>query len=84
LRSESSNKALQQVEQTLHHAVVLELGLETRPDLIEFPAGLPIRRANDIAAPSVLTGQPKLITLDSLEPAVLIPDDPGRRQGSMT
>ncbi len=60
---------MQQVEQALHHAVVLELGLEARSDVIEFPSDLLIRRADDATAHPVPTGQSKLATFDSLDQA---------------
>jgi hypothetical protein len=70
-------RAKQQVEQALDHIVVLELGLETRSDLIEFPQDLLVRRVNEATAHPVRAGQPKLATFEDLDQAMLVLGEPG-------
>jgi hypothetical protein len=70
-------RAKQQVEQALHHAVVLELGLETRSGLTEFPEDLLMRRIGEATAHPVPAGQPKLATFEDLDQAMLVLGEPG-------
>jgi NACHT domain len=70
-------RAEQQVRQALHHVVTLELGVETRSDIIEFPDDLLLRRVDDDAARPVPAGQSKLAAFEQLDQTMLVLGDPG-------
>jgi hypothetical protein len=77
LLKQVQERAKQQVKQALHHAIVLELGLETRSDLIEFPDDLLIRRIDDLTAHPIPANQSKLTTFAQLDQAMLLLGEPG-------
>jgi eukaryotic-like serine/threonine-protein kinase len=70
-------RARDQVDQALHHVVPLELRLDLRSDLVEFPADRLVRTPDDHMDQPTPAGQPVLATFDQLAQAMLIVGAPG-------
>jgi hypothetical protein len=70
-------RAAGQVNQALHRVVPLELGLHTRPDVVEFPTDLIVHRPGDSTSQRVPKGQPIEETFDQLNRAMLQLGAPG-------
>jgi hypothetical protein len=77
LLAHARTRADGQLTQALHHVVPLELGLRTRPDVVDFPTELLIRRAGEMTGHPVPAGQSLDATFDALDQAMLILGAPG-------
>jgi energy-coupling factor transporter ATP-binding protein EcfA2 len=70
-------RAAGQVNQALHRVVPLELGLHTRPDVVEFPNDLIVHRLGGATSQPVPRGQPIEVTFNQLNQAMLLMGAPG-------
>jgi hypothetical protein len=70
-------RAAGQLEQALHHVVPLELGLDPRPDTVDFPAERLVRTPDDHIDQPIPASQPILATFDQLAQAMLVLGTPG-------